>query len=174
MESTLDGGGWTLVWQHSYMEDFPLSTNMTFFSNYYKACTQHATSWCNVPNKARFYPTEQMIVAYHNKKVVYAYKGVFNRNIDYDWSGGILMAHTKILDQCMSNNKAHPNPVNGHVLGITFNKKDAFDYRASNTDGTIKGTLTNPIDRRWHNCDLPSSISNKTTGVQMTLAIYVK
>ena len=82
MDADLDGGGWTLVWQHSYMEDLPLNTNMTFFSNYYKACTQHATSWCNIPNKARFDPTEQMIVAYHNKKVVYAYKEVFNRNID--------------------------------------------------------------------------------------------
>ena len=38
MDNTLDKGGWTLVWQHSYMEDLPLTTNMTFFSDYYKPC----------------------------------------------------------------------------------------------------------------------------------------
>ena len=81
MDNSLDGGGWTLVWQHSYMEDLPLTTNMRFFSDYYKPCTQHATSWCNIPNKERFNPTEQMIVAYHSKQVVYAYKGVFNRTL---------------------------------------------------------------------------------------------
>ena len=75
------------------MEDLPLNDNMTFFSDYYKPCIQHATGWCNVPNKARFNLTEQMIVAYHNKKVVYAYKGLFNRNIDHDWTGGILIVH---------------------------------------------------------------------------------
>ena len=178
MDNELDGGGWTLVWQHSYMEDLPLTTNMRFFSDYYKACTQHATSWCNIPNKARFNPTEQMIVAYHNKQVVYAYKGVFNRNIDYDWSGAILMNHAKITDLCRNNNDVHPNPVNGDVVGITFNKRHAYDYRASKTagisEGTIKGTLNKPIDRRWHYCDIPSSISNTAYSVQMTLAIYVR
>ena len=56
--------------------------------------------------------------------------------------------------------------------------KDVFDYRVSNTngisEGIIKGTLDKPIDRRWHYCDLPSSISNKAYNVQMTLAIYVR
>ena len=100
MDTTLDSGGWILVWQHSYMEVGTITTNMTFFSNYYKPCTKHATSWCNIPNKARLNPTEQMIVAYCNKQVVYAYKGVFNRNIDYDWTGGYLMAYTRIIDKC--------------------------------------------------------------------------
>ena len=44
MDATLDGGGWTLLWQHSYMEDLPLNTNIRFCSHYYRACTQHATS----------------------------------------------------------------------------------------------------------------------------------
>ena len=70
----LDGGGWTLVWQHSYMEDLPLSHNMTFFSDHYKSCTTRASGWCNIPNKARFSATEQMIVAYHEETIVYAYK----------------------------------------------------------------------------------------------------
>ena len=36
-----DDGGWTLVWQHSYMEISPLSTNMYYFSDYYKACATY-------------------------------------------------------------------------------------------------------------------------------------
>lgn len=172
MDSSLNGGGWTLVWQHSYKEDLPLNTNMRFFSDYYKACTQHATSWCNIPNKARFNPTEQMIVAYHNKKLVYAYKGVFNRNIDYDWTGAILMAHKKIIDNCTNNNKIHPNPVNVWVPGIAFNKKIAYSY--FDGAGTIKGSINSPSDSRWHFCDLPSSISSTPYNVQMTVAIYVR
>ena len=172
MESTLDSGGWTLVWQHSYRENLPLTTNMTFFSNYYKPCTQHATSWCNIPNKARFNPTEQMIVAYHNKQVVYAYKGVFNRNIDYDWTGAILMVQKKIIDHCRSSNSVHPNPVNVWVPGIAFNKRTAYTYFGG--DGTIKGSLTEIEDRRWHCCDLPSSISRSSINVQMTITIYVR
>ena len=172
MNNTLDGGGWMLVWQHSYMEDLPLTTNMTFFSDYYKPCTQHATGWCNIPNKARFNPTEQMIVAYHNKRVIYAYKGVFNRNIDYDWTGAILMVHSKIIDLCTSNNGVHPNPVNVHVPGIAFSKYKAYYY--FDGYGTIRGSLTNPSDWRWYLCSLPSSISSSPNSVQMTVAIYVR
>ena len=172
MDARLDGGGWTLVWQHSYMEDLPLTTNMRFFSNYYRACTQHATSWCNIPNKARFNPTEQMIVAYHNKKVVYAYRGVFNRNIDYDWTGAILMVHKKIIDLCTAHNGVHPNPLNVYVPGIAFNKHIAYSYLYG--DGSIRGGITNPIDRRWRDCNLPSSISSSQYYVQLTVAIYVR
>ena len=64
-----------------------------------------------------------MIVAYPNKQVVYAYKGVFNRNIDYDWTGAILMVHAKIIDLCRVKNNVHPNPVNVWVPGIAFNKE---------------------------------------------------
>ena len=164
MNNTLDGGGWTLVWQHSYMEDLPLTTNMTFFSDYYKPCTQHATSWCNIPNKARFNPTEQMIVAYHNKRVVYAYKRVFNRNIDYDWIGAILMVHSKIIDLCRYNNNVHPNPVNVWIPGIAFNKDTAYNYFGGY--GTIRGSLTTPSDYHWGDCVLPSSISSLAIFVQ--------
>ena len=73
-----DGGGWTLVWKHSYMETSPLSTDMYYFSDYYKSCTTYDSGWCNIPNKKRLNPTEQMIVAYHKGTVVYAYKGIFN------------------------------------------------------------------------------------------------
>ena len=35
-----------------------------------------------------------MIVAYHKGTIVYAYKGIFNYNIDhaYDWNGGVLVS----------------------------------------------------------------------------------
>ena len=82
---SLDGGGRTLVWKNSFMDNLPLSDNMRYYSGYYKPCTSITDrGWCNIPEKAdRFSPTEQMIVAYHNSHVVYAYKGLFNRNIDY-------------------------------------------------------------------------------------------
>ena len=168
MNTQFDKGGWMLVWQYSYMEDIPLTTNMTFFSNYYKLCTQHATSWCNIPNKARFNPTEQMIVAYHNKQVIYAYKGVFNRNIDYDWSGGYLMAHTKIIDKCTYYQGTRPNPVKS-LPGIAFSKRSS-SCNYYGTGGTIKGSLTNPSSNRWAYCNSYSS----DTGDQMTLAIYIR
>ena len=41
-------------------------------------CVTRAFGSCKIPNKARFNPTEQMIVAYHKGTVVYAYKGLFN------------------------------------------------------------------------------------------------
>ena len=57
--SELDGGGWTLVWQHSNMEDLPLNLSMRYFSKDYTPCVTRASGWCNIPNKAR------LIVAYH-------------------------------------------------------------------------------------------------------------
>ena len=156
------------------MEDLPLTTNMTFFSNYYKPCTHHAISWCNIPNKAQFNPTEQMTMAYHKRKLVYAYKGVFNRNIDYDWTGAILMAHTQIIDQSNRKQGVHPNPVNIWFPSIAFNKYSAYSYHEGY--GTIRGNLTNPIDDRWSGCEVPYHIAHsyQSTGVQMTLAIYVR
>ena len=125
MNTTLDGGGWTLVWQHSYMKDLPLTTNITFLSDYYKPCTEHANSWCNIPNKARFNPTEQITVAYLNKQVIYAYKGVFNRNSDYDWAGGALIAYTRITDKCTYHVGYSPQPVKDSIPGIAFSKRNS-------------------------------------------------
>ena len=150
------------------MEDLPLTTNMTFFSDYYKPCTQHANSWCNIPNKARFNPTEQMIVAYHNKEVIYAYKGVFNPCIDNDWTGGVLIAYTKITDQCSAHNGHGPQPVKSSIPGIAFSKRNTHNYYG--TGGTIRGTITNPTDNRWQYCRTYSTTSRE----QMTLAIYVR
>ena len=62
-EMTLDGGGWTMVWKHSYMQVGSLTEDMKYFSDYYKPCADLEAGWCNVPNNIRFNPTEMMIVA---------------------------------------------------------------------------------------------------------------
>ena len=171
----LDGGGWTLVWKNSFMDNLPLSANMRYYSGYYKPCTSITDhGWCNIPKKAdKFSPTEQMIVAYHNLHVVYAYKGLFNRNIDYDWSGGILLDFKKIVDKCTITLGTQPSPaVTNYIPGITFDKYSPYRYYV-NCD-TLGGSLTSPVDCRWHNCHLPSSISGSRHSVQMTMAIFVR
>ena len=167
--SELDGGGWTLVWQHSYMEISPLNFSMRFFSEDYTPCVTRASGWCNIPNKARFHPTEQMIVAYHKGTVVYAYKGLFNRNIDYNWSGAILLDFKKIVDKCTDGNGIQPAPENNIAIGLTFDKASPYNYKA-NCD-TYHGSFSSPTDCRWENCKLSSSTK---THVQMTVAIYVR
>ena len=126
---SLDGGGWTLVWKNSFMDSLPLSDNMRYYSGYYKPCTSLTDrGWCNIPKKAdKFSPTEQMIVAYHNSHVLYAYKGPFNRNIDYHWSGEILLNSKKIVDKCTINNGVQPAPAVYSIPGITFDKTTPYN-----------------------------------------------
>ena len=173
-----DGGGWTLVWKHSYMETLPLSTNMYYFSDYYKSCTTHDSGWCNIPNKKHFNPTEQMIVAYHKGSIVYAYKGIFNYNIDHDWTGGVLIDVKKIVDQCTRKGGQNTQPVpsshskNYEMLGIAFDKSTPYDYFAD--CDTTDTSLNSPRDCRWHDCFLPLHISSSKRETQQTLAIYVR
>ena len=171
---SLDGGGWTLVLKNSFMDNLPLSDNMRYYSGYYKPCTSITDrGWCNIPKKAdKFSPTEQMIVAYHNSHMVYAYKGLFNRNIDYHWSGGILLDFKKIVDKCRQFNGIQPAPATNHVPGITFDKVSPYVY-TGNCD-TLHGSLASPKECRWHDCSLPSSISGSHRNVQMTMAIFVR
>ena len=171
---TTDGGGWTLVWKHSYMETSPLSTNMYYFSDYYKSCTIHDSGWCNIPNKKRFNPTEQMIVAYREGTIVYAYKGVFNYNIDHDWTGGVLVDFKKITDTCTSSGSPNVQPApsahggDRNLLGLAFDKRSPYDY-VGNCD-TIYGNFNSPSECRWYDC----TRDNKLRGTQQTLAIYVR
>ena len=162
------------MWKNSFMDNLPLSDNMRHYSGYYKPCTSVTDQgWCNVPKKAdKFSPKEQMIVAYHNTHVVYAYKGLFNRNIDYDWTGGILLDFKKIVDKCTRGNGIQPAPSTDHIPGITFDKLSPYKY-PGNCD-TLAESLTSPRECRWHNCHLPSSISGTKYSVQMTLAIFVR
>ena len=163
------------MWKNSFMDNLPLSNNMRYYSEYYKACTSISDrGWCNIPKKAdKFSPKEQMIVAYHNTHVVYAYKGLFNRNIDYDWSGGILLDFKKIVDKCGGTNGIQPAPATHFIPGITFDKVSPYSYHNGNCD-TLYGSLTSPRECRWHDCHLPSSISGTKEFVQMTMAIFVR
>ena len=163
-----DGGGWTLVWKHSYLETSPLSTNMYYFSDYYRKCTTYSSGWCNIPDKKRFNASEQMIVAYHSGNVVYAYKGIFNYNIDHDWTGGILNDFKKITDHCTYYRNVQPAPSiasgDDKLLGLAFDKRSPCAHR-SNCD-TISGSFNRPNDCRWSDC--------KRSKRQQTVAIFVR
>ena len=105
-----------------------------------------------------------MLVAYQNKQVVYAYKGVFNRNLNFDWIGGYLIAYTQVVDKCLYNQGTRPNPVKS-LPGIAFSKRSSScNYHG--TGGTITGTLTNPTNDRWHYCN-----HYRATSDQMTIAL---
>lgn len=172
----IDSGGWTLVWQHSYLESLPLSPKMYYFSDYYKSCTAYGGGWCNVPNKKRFNPTEQMVVAYHNKEIIYAYKGIFNFNIDYDWSGGILVNFTKIVDKCDLDNSINVQPApsissaggDNRLFGLVFDKHSPCDYW--NNSDTISGSFDSPTDARFFDCSKSPALQKS----QQTIAIYVR
>ena len=168
----VDGGGWTLVWKHSAMEVPSLTEDMKYFSDYYKACTDLEVGWCNIPNKTRLNPTEMMIAAYHNKRLVYAYKGIFNKNLNWHWSGGILLDPKKVVDHCKNHNGVQPAPYIGNWGGLSFDKFSPYDY-ASDCD-VYYGSLSSPHDCRWADCRLPTSISPSQRYTQMTVAIYVR
>ena len=161
------------MWKHSAMEVLPLTEDMRYFSDYYKACTDLEVGWCNIPNKDRLNPTEMMIAAHHNKTTVYAYKGIFNKNLDWHWSGGILLDPKKVVDLCTYNNGIQPAPYLGYDLeGLSFDKASPYHY-TSRYD-VYGGSLYGPTDCRWANCYLPPNISSTYRNTQMTVAIYVR
>ena len=161
------------MWKNSFMDNLPLSDNMRYYSGFYKACTSISDrGWCNIPKKAQFSPKEQLIIAYHNTHVVFAYKGLLNRNIDYDWSGGILLDFKKIVDKCIRHNGIQPAPAVNYIPGISFDKETPYRYQTNHN--TLGGSLTSPRDCRWCDCHIPSSISQTKYKVQMTMAIFVR
>ena len=175
---TIDGGGWTLVWQHTYMKFNPLNSKMFYHSSSYRPCVKDASleDWCNVPNKSTFNPTEQMIVAYHKGTVVYAYKGYFNRNIDYHWTGAILLDAKKVTDTCTRSNGVPPAPGVHHsgIFGLTFDKVTPTNHYINSDTYHQDSTLTSPKDARWGDCHIPSSISTTAYHTDMTMAIFVR
>jgi hypothetical protein len=179
-EMSIDGGGWSLVWKHSVLQVGTLSTKMYYHSKHYRACTDIATGWCNIPNKRRLNPTEMLHVGYHNKRIIYAYKGTFNLNIDNDWTGGFLLNATKLVDKCTQGNGIPPMPKiysgNPDLLGLDFAKRGTYqNVRESYCDGYYV-SLSSPGECRWWDCLLPSSISSTSwgSGVQRTTAIFVR
>ena len=134
----------------------------------------------HIPNKGHLQPTHMMIAAYHNKNVVWAYKGWFNWNIDHDWTGGVLVEPVQVVDRCTRTDhslgkppapSAHPG--NRRLLGIAFDKSTPYKY-LGNCD-TIHGQFTNPGECRFHDCawntkNSPSTIVNN----QMTVVRYIR
>ena len=173
----LDGGGWTMVWKHSYMEVLPLTTAMYYFSQHYRECSDMEAGWCNIPNKGHLQPTHMMIAAYHNKNVVWAYKGWFNWNIDRDWTGGVLVEPVQVVDNCPRTDWSvgkPPAPSTAYqdrrLLGIAFDKSTPNNY-LKNCD-TVKVQFTNPGDCRFHDCALGTR--NPIVNNQMTVVIYIR
>ena len=170
-DMTTNGGGWSLVWKHSYKEVSPLTADMFYHSSHYRPCTDLNVGWCNVPNKRRLQPEEMIIAAYHNGRLVYAYKGTFNLNIDHNWPGATLLPPvSRVVDHCTRSGTGVPTPRQyNDMSGLVFDK-----HVGSDTD-TIQGTLANPSnDERWEECYLPTSISSSQYNVQMTVAIFVR
>ena len=164
------------MWKHSYMEVLPLTQQMYYFSDTFRSCQDLTAGWCNVDQKGRFNAEEMMIAAYHNNHLVYAYRGRYNRNIDHEWSGGILLDPKVCVDHCKHHVGVPPAPSDDlardiRVLGIAFDKVSPSNYRF-NSDTIC--SFDNPRDCRWRDCYLPSSISSNEHDTQMTLAIYIR
>ena len=97
-----------------------------------------------------------MIVAYHKGTIVYTYKGIFNYNIDHDWSGGILVNVSKIIDKCTKNQNIQPAPsaeTNTDLLGLAFDKHSPHNY-LYNCD-TVRVSFDSQTECRWWDCSLP-------------------
>jgi hypothetical protein len=185
-DMTLDGGGWSLVWKHSPIEvPRPLNHSMKYFSKSCVPCTDLEAGWCNVPNKTRLNPTEMMIAAFYNKNVMYAYKGIYNQNLDTDWTGGALVdfqrSRSKVVDYCRTNQGIQPHPSakfappENSLLGISFDKTTPQNVYA-NCD-TYWETLSNPRDCRWENCCGSggcTAYGGFKQHTQMTVAIFVR
>ena len=174
----IDEGGWTLVWQHTYMKFTPLHSNMFYYSDYYRPCVNDASKedWCNVPNKFRFNPTKQLIVGYHKGTVVFAYKGDFNYNIDHYWNGALLHNPKKLTDHCIHSNGIEPAPSVHYtgIFGLTFDKVTPDKFYVNCNTYHRGSTFKTPKDCRWHDCHIPSTISSTKYSTNMTMAIFVR
>ncbi|MBN2800090.1 MAG: hypothetical protein JXX28_13175 [Deltaproteobacteria bacterium] len=168
-----DGGGWTLVWKHAYMEVGAPIDAMRFYSDVHTPCLDPEDAWCNVPDKTVIGTVEQRLRATHDSTVVWDYKGALNPSLDTDWSGAILTSPTQLTDRCTTSSGTIPEPeIGAHAYpGITFDKWATGDY-VSNCD-TDRYNASNP-DCRWENCSLPSSIAPSTYHSQMTVTMWVR
>ena len=174
-ERYLDGGGWYLVWKHSYLQvavyDLPLAAT---FSTVNKPCRDLSDGWCNVPDKQLYAATEQMIASYHKGTVIYAYKSPLNPDLGKTALGVNLMpGWSKVVDKCTTNEGVRP-AASWHrgretVYGLAFDKTTPDDTN-ENCDTVSRGYS----ECRWYDCRIPESISVRPTGTQMTIAIFVR
>ena len=107
---------------------------MKYFSSTLEPCYNLDVGWCNFPCKERLHPTEMAIAAYHEGTMVYTYKAGFNRNLDSDWRGGVLMEPVKLMDRCTTNNGVQPAPNSGEhgsLFGLAFDKHSPQDFHSN-------------------------------------------
>ena len=169
-----DGGGWTLVWKHAYLEVGATEAMRTFSSTQRDCLDTSDGDWCNVPDKLDLGTVEQRVTATHHGTVVYDFVGDLNADLDNDWSGGILDNPVELVDLCTSSTSAIPEPEHGgHAIpGLSWDKANNLKYTGNcDTDRYAQATS---VDCRWENCRLPSSISSTAYHTQMTMLLWVR
>eukprot|EP00049_Salpingoeca_infusionum_P019217 m.360847 g.360847 ORF g.360847 m.360847 type:complete len:1032 (+) comp19206_c0_seq1:101-3196(+) len=161
-DMTTDGGAWHLQWKHLYLEVDPISSSMTFFSQYDKPCVDLGDGWCNEANKGNSFASQQMTVAYHYERIVYAYRGDMNRHHDTDWTAAVLNNPVQVIDTCSQGSGIAPEPVGPYAdnmyAGLTFDKWNAGVYTGNCDTDQYRYSSR---DCRWENCKPPSGEHNK-------------
>ena len=160
-----------MVWKHSYSQ-VPRSQldRMRSHSKHMKPCLNMDAGWCNVANKQPPGYSEQMIAAYHNSILVYAYKAALNPNLGKTQHGPYLSTTNSIVDRCTGNRGIRPSITYSSGPFDYFDKHSPENFR-ENCD-TMYGGYNK--DCRWENCGLPPSISSRPSHVQMTVVIYIR
>ena len=172
--ASIDGGGWAMAWKHSYWQvDKSRLSDMSTFSSFSQPCLNMKDGWCNVVDKQPSGYTEQMIAAYHDGILVYAYKAALNPALGKTIRGPYLSTTNMIVDRCKWHRGTRPS-VSFH--SGKFEAFDEFDKVSPenflrNCD-TVDGGYKR--DCRWENCGLPFSISPSESHVQMTVVIYIR
>ena len=119
----LDGGGWALVWKHSYFQvDTSYLSLMRTDSKHSKPCLDLSDGWCNIPNKQPTGYTEQLVAGYHKGTVVFAYKAALNPKLGVDWTGPYLKTTHRVVDKCTINVGIRPSVGTLGTVGICFDK----------------------------------------------------
>ena len=170
--ASIDGGGWAMVWKHSYWQvDKSRLTDMSTFSSFSQPCLNMKDGWCNVVDKQPSGYTEQMIAAYHDGILVFAYKAALSPALGKTIRGPYLSMTNMVVDRCKQKNGIRPSVT--IQPGVSFDEFDKYspDDFGANCD-TVNGGYKH--DCRWENCRLPSSISPSGYHVQMTVVIYIR
>ena len=106
-------------------------------------------------------------------------KGIFNYNIDHDWTGGILasMILRSLKSVATRSDTTNVQPAapsthgsNDHrsrLLGLAFDKLSPYNYLA--ICDAIFETFDFPNDCQWTDCAYP-----RRYNAQQTVAIYVQ
>jgi cysteine-rich repeat protein len=172
-DMTTDGGGWTLVWKHAYLEVGDPTDAMRFFDQHQRPCTDLDSGWCNTPNKVQIGTTQQRIASTHEGTMVWDFKADLNQGLDTNWEGAIMVNETAMTDHCTYDGSDLPEPeVGGHAyVGITFDKWNRGDYVSNCETDRYNGQNS---DCRWENCGLPGNINGSVNHVQQSVYIYVK